>query len=553
MSARQSASRALTACGPVSRPTQKASTPAAAAGRACPGCSRFVAVEPCAQSGLRLHLDVVVPAPRLRSVMSRARAMSVWLPVVRARQPALVRRELVRGRISRCGLTMHLDPGRVGLGHDSGRSRGSRAGRRGLDQSGDRPPRAAAGPQVWIEIQPTRARAGRRTKPPRSPRPAFDPPGHAAAEARRHGTRGGARRRSRRRHPLAARDAASGPEGGGALGLVARRQGQERRDRGGAPQGAQNARGLEPRAGGRGGGGPRSGRSPPRNAPPLAPWPGARRRGGDRRRFPAADPAWRRRKRAGRDRPCREARSSHRREPPRAGGDASAPRGCRGWRRASAVRRRALPRREPEPNSAIRGWPRGSPSPPGPGRSSAWGDGTLDTRRGRPTQLPPRSPRHERNEAARRRARLGRRPALPGPGRIGRDPPRRRRERRSQPGSGPGPGPRRLHGDDVVHILTKGREQPGALRAHLEADRALGEPKSISRGAPAISPSPATCPRRRSSGPSSSRGRSTSRSGTRCARTSPSDGVHGPPRLIRRATPGLDRCPAPANLGTLLA
>ena len=32
---------------------------------------------------------------------------------------------------------------------------------------------------------------------------------------------------------------------------------------------------------------------------------------------------------------------------------------------------------------------------------------------------------------------------------------------------------------DVVHILTKGRNEPGALRAHLEADRAPVEPKSI--------------------------------------------------------------------------
>ena len=32
---------------------------------------------------------------------------------------------------------------------------------------------------------------------------------------------------------------------------------------------------------------------------------------------------------------------------------------------------------------------------------------------------------------------------------------------------------------DVVHILTKGRHEPRALRAHLEADRADTEPKRI--------------------------------------------------------------------------
>ena len=32
---------------------------------------------------------------------------------------------------------------------------------------------------------------------------------------------------------------------------------------------------------------------------------------------------------------------------------------------------------------------------------------------------------------------------------------------------------------DVVHILTKGRHEPRALRAHLEAERAEAEPKSI--------------------------------------------------------------------------
>ena len=32
---------------------------------------------------------------------------------------------------------------------------------------------------------------------------------------------------------------------------------------------------------------------------------------------------------------------------------------------------------------------------------------------------------------------------------------------------------------DVVHILTKGRHEPRALRAHLEAERAEGEPKRI--------------------------------------------------------------------------
>jgi putative redox protein len=32
---------------------------------------------------------------------------------------------------------------------------------------------------------------------------------------------------------------------------------------------------------------------------------------------------------------------------------------------------------------------------------------------------------------------------------------------------------------DVVHILTKGRHEPAALRAHLEAERAEVEPKRI--------------------------------------------------------------------------